>query len=203
MGLGNHGWDKKKPWAPTDTSPAGARPWHEAAGGAAGLELPSCSRAMCWYQPRARGLAGRGGSAGNLAMAVWSALGFLFLPRSWSCTRSRLRRPRPREDARTSPTAVTLRHTQVRGAVPQGTGTPLWGGGDSALALCRVTGCVRAHPAQHRDVSQHPPAPAAPLLQGKAPQDCNWDQSGSQWSWVLGHIQAWHLTPGLSALSSC
>lgn len=48
-------------------------------------------------------------------MALWSALGFLFLPRSQSCTRSRLRRPRPWEDTSGSPTAGTSHRMQVRG----------------------------------------------------------------------------------------
>ncbi|KAM9639235.1 tyrosine-protein kinase Fes/Fps isoform 4-T4 [Morphnus guianensis] len=45
-------------------------------------------------------------------MAVWSAPGFLFLLRSRSCTKSRLRRPRPWEDTSASPTAGTSQHTQ-------------------------------------------------------------------------------------------
>ncbi|XP_055648370.1 tyrosine-protein kinase Fes/Fps isoform X2 [Falco peregrinus] len=64
-------------------------------------------------------------------MAVWSALGFLFLPRSRSCTRSRLRQPQPQEDASTSasPTAGTLRHAQpppARDDGAMGFGPELW-----------------------------------------------------------------------------
>lgn len=67
-------------------------------------------------------------------MAVWSAPGFLFLPRSRSSTRSRLRRPR--EDASTSPTAGTSRHTQVGGAVPH---RVLAGRGDPFVGLGGVS----------------------------------------------------------------
>ncbi|XP_074957009.1 tyrosine-protein kinase Fes/Fps isoform X3 [Phalacrocorax aristotelis] len=62
-------------------------------------------------------------------MAVWSAPGFLFLPRSWSCTRSRLRRLWTWEDASTSPTAGTSRHTQpppAQDGGAMGFGPELW-----------------------------------------------------------------------------
>lgn len=76
-------------------------------------------------------------------------------------------------------------HSGWRGCAPQGAGGergPLCraGGGVSALALCGVEGCARGRPAPHRDVPQHPPAPAVPLLWGRAPCDHGWDQFGSQ-----------------------
>lgn len=72
-----------------------------------GWELPICSRTVCWRRLLAWRLAGRGGSAGNLAMAVWSALGFLFLPRNQSCTRSKPHQSRPQQDASSSLTTKT------------------------------------------------------------------------------------------------
>ncbi|XP_055573040.1 tyrosine-protein kinase Fes/Fps isoform X2 [Falco cherrug] len=62
-------------------------------------------------------------------MAVWSALGFLFLPRSRSCTRSRLRQPQEDASTSASPTAGTLRHAQpppARDDGAMGFGPELW-----------------------------------------------------------------------------
>lgn len=93
-GVMDHSRGEEEPWAPAGPDPARARPSFKAAGRGSGAGGCPAMAALCaGVGPKHRGLVGRGGSTGNLAMAVWSALGFLFLLRSGSCTRSRLRQP--------------------------------------------------------------------------------------------------------------
>lgn len=80
-------------------------------GGLVGLGAAKLQQGWVPVSAAAQGLAGRGGSAGNLAMALWSALGFLFLPRSQSCSRSRPRQSRPQQDASSSLTTKTTQQT--------------------------------------------------------------------------------------------
>lgn len=121
-------------------------------------------------------------------MAVWSAPGFLFLPRSWSCTGSILRWPRPQEDASTSRTVGTSQHAQVGEAMLQpgagrdrdpfvglGGGSQLWSSVGSRPAPGDILPCTETCPAQH------PPAPTVPLPWGRTPRPCwspgCWDTS--------------------------
>lgn len=204
----DHSRGEEVPRAPAGPNPAGTKPCWEQRDGQRGWR---CRR----WQSSGLGRGDWQGGEEGQEISQW-----LYGQRRVSCSSPgagaalgpHRTRPGPRRTPAPAARQGPRSTRRLEGPCPAGglagTGTPLWvWEGFSALVLCGVECCIRGRPALHRHVPC--PAPSCSYCALAMGQDTLGPRLGPVWlptamleSWVLGHIQAQHLSLGLGTTAA-